>query len=163
MLREETRDALIPRTSLSRRSASTDLPVRAPHLHVIALDFDIQAVIDSLKSGLTPPPLRTRRFYRTGQTPEGSTRLIRIAPLVARALQLCDGRHTVEQFSRALAKSFRGDPQVLLPALQNRGFIVMYRSASRAAPSQAGAGSKPAYRPGRVGASPRNHLSIQAR
>jgi hypothetical protein len=130
--REETRDSAIPRFHLSRRLASADLPVRAPHLHVIALDFDIQTVIDSLKGAHTTMR-RARRFYRAEQTPEGATRLIRIAPLIARALKLCDGRHTVEQFASKFAKGFRSDPMVLLNALQNRGFIAMYRSASRAA------------------------------
>ncbi|HUB81094.1 MAG TPA: radical SAM protein [Bryobacteraceae bacterium] len=137
--REETLDSELPRGRL---------PVRAPDLHVISLDFDIQAVIDSLKSAQTTPVRRVRRYYRTEPTPEGATRLIRISPLVFRALKLCDGRHTA--------------PAAILKALHERGFIVMYRSASRAKASHPGAGSNSAYRSANVRASAQNQLSIQA-
>ena len=138
--REETRDSALPRGRL---------PVRVPHLHVIALDFDIQAVIDSLKSAPAAPVRRVRRYYRTEPTPDGATRLVRIAPLIFRVLKLCDGRHTV--------------PAAILEPLHQRGFIAMYRNASRAPASQPGAGSNSAYKLANARASAQNQPSIQAR
>ena len=138
--REEARDSALPRGRL---------PVRVPGLHVIALDFDIQAVIDSLKSGQVAPLRRVRRYYRTEPAVESGTRLVRIAPLIYRALKLCDGRHTV--------------PPAILQPLCQRGFIARYRSASRAAASHSGAGSNSAYRLANVRASAQNQLSIQPR
>jgi radical SAM superfamily enzyme YgiQ (UPF0313 family) len=140
--RAEDRDARLPRPDPASRMTRTALPVRAPHVHVIELACDIQEVIDALKRGEAPPARRTRRFYRSEQTPEGAARLVRITPLVGRALQLCDGRHTVAQFVQALSRRFPGDALYLLKALQNNGFIAIYRSASHARSNHLGSGSK---------------------
>ncbi|MGO9257474.1 MAG: B12-binding domain-containing radical SAM protein [Bryobacteraceae bacterium] len=112
------------------------LPVRAPHLHVLELDCDIQEVIESLKCAEPlQQPHRTRKFYRTGETAEGASRLLEITPRVAAALETCDGLHSVDQFIDTLSERFNGPAElrrhsarVLLEGIRAKGFIEMYRA-----------------------------------
>jgi len=108
-LKAETSDARLPRKGCTpaRRLRASDKPVRARHVHVLQLDWDIQAVIDSLKAG-QPAAVRQPVFYRTGLTPDDDIRLIRISPLLARALETCNGRRTVQACVTDLADCFAG-------------------------------------------------------
>ena len=168
----ELRDSVLPRgrRRSSGRLVGSDFPTREPNLLVLELDCDIQKVIETLKRGQQASPRLVRRFYRTAPSDQGDARLIKITPLVARALQLCDGRHTVNQVVATVTKGFKGGAAFrnaaagyLLKSLQKNGFIAMYRSASRAEPSHAGAGTKSAYKLASARASEQNQLSIHAR
>jgi radical SAM superfamily enzyme YgiQ (UPF0313 family) len=170
LIEADARDSTLTRTGtlVPAPARATDVPVRAPQLHVIELYCDIQQIIDSLKRGQPVVANRTRKVYRTEQTEKGPSRLIEITPLVARGLELCDGRHTVEQFTAGLAESFDGAVRLrrqgakyLLEGIHKKGFIEIYRSASRADSNQEGAGAKSAYRLSNALASPQNQLSIQ--
>lgn len=154
LIEAEARDAAAPRqhSPVSGPLLASDLPVRVPHLHVLELDWDIQGIIESLKRAELPRQGRTRKFYRTGESAEGASRLIEITPLVARALQVCDGRHSVEQFVAGLSERFTGpaelrrrSAEVLLEGIRKKGFIEIHRSASRAEASDVRAGINSAY------------------
>jgi radical SAM superfamily enzyme YgiQ (UPF0313 family) len=140
-IQEAAHDDALPREHprVSGPTLPGDIPVRAPNLHVLELDWDIQGVIESVKRAGAPPQSRTRKFYRTGEIELGASRLVEITPLVARALQTCDGRSTVEQFVAALSQSFDGPAglrrqtaECLLQAIRKKGFIEIHRNASQA-------------------------------
>jgi radical SAM superfamily enzyme YgiQ (UPF0313 family) len=120
----------------SGRIASAGIPVRAPDLHVVELDYDIQSVIDALKRAAPPAVSRTRKYYRTAESSPGESHLIEITPLVARSLQLCDGAHTVEEFTVLAGPLFdcpeelrRYAARCLLKCLRDEGLIEIYRSS----------------------------------
>ena len=136
-IEQEVRDSQLPRAHppVSGAPFPGDIPVRMPHIRVLELNWDIQSVIDSLKRAVPPPQTRTRKFYRTAEIERGASRLIEIRPLVARALQTCDGRRTVEQFIAAISESFEGPPDLrrqaaecLLERTRNKGFIEIRRA-----------------------------------
>jgi radical SAM superfamily enzyme YgiQ (UPF0313 family) len=134
---EETRDARLPRELplVSGPVLPGDIPVRMPGLHVLELDWDIQSVIVSVKRAEPSPQTRTRKFYRTADTELGASRLVEITPLVARALQACDGRHTVDEFIGAISGCFEGPPELgrkaaecLLERMLQKSFIELRRA-----------------------------------
>jgi hypothetical protein len=138
LIEAEDRDATLPRDypPVSGPLLGSDLPVRMPHIHVLELGCDIQSVIDDIKIAGKPRPRRTRKFYRTGETTEGASRLLEITPRVASALQMCDGLHPVDEFIARLAESFPGSTKLrrhsarcLLDGIRAKGFIEIYRSA----------------------------------
>jgi radical SAM superfamily enzyme YgiQ (UPF0313 family) len=115
------------------RIASTGIPVRVRGLHVVELDCDIQGVIDALKRVAPPAISRTRKYYRTAESSPGESRLIEITPLVARSLQLCDGAHTVEEFTARAGLLFdcpeelrRYAARCLLKRLRDEELIEIY-------------------------------------
>jgi radical SAM superfamily enzyme YgiQ (UPF0313 family) len=123
---------------VSGRILLTGIPVRVHGLHVIELDWDIQGVVDALKRVTPPAAVRTRKYYRTAES-ASEVRLIEITPLVARSLQLCDGAHTVEEFTAQAGLLFdctddlrRYAAGVLLRRLRKEGLIEIYRSGSKA-------------------------------
>ena len=116
------------------RITSTGIPVCVAGLHVVELDYDIQGVIDRLKRLAPPAVSPTRKYYRTAESSPGENRLIEITPLVARSLQLCDGAHTVEEFTARAGPLFdcpeelRGyAARCLLRRLRDEGLIEIYR------------------------------------
>jgi hypothetical protein len=138
---QQAYDSQLPREHppVSGAPLPDDIPVRMPHIHVLELDWDIQRVIDSVKRAEPPRHSRTRKFYRTAETERGASRLIEITPLVARALQACDGRHTVEQFSAGISECFDGPLELrrraaecLLAGIRKKGFIEIHRDPSLA-------------------------------
>jgi radical SAM superfamily enzyme YgiQ (UPF0313 family) len=170
-IEQEAGDAAIRRdgSPASAPFLSSDFPVRTLHLQVLELDWDIQVLIESLKGAEPAAPVRARKFYRTGETGEDSSRLIAITPLVGRALQTCDGRHTVEEFIATLSGYFEGKLKLrreaarcLLEGIQKKGFIEIYRAASVADASQVGAGTNSEYNLTKAIASEQNQFSIQA-
>jgi radical SAM superfamily enzyme YgiQ (UPF0313 family) len=100
----------VPRTGriVSRDLRPDDIPVRAPSVHVFDLSWDIQAVIDAIKSGSEVQPASSAVPYRTGLTPGQDISLIRISPLLARGLELCDGRRTAQACIDQLSECFSG-------------------------------------------------------
>jgi radical SAM superfamily enzyme YgiQ (UPF0313 family) len=134
---EETRNSSLPREhpEVSGPALAGDIPVRMRHLHVLELDWDIQSVIDSVKRAEPPPQTQTRKFYRTAEIERGASRLIEITPLVARALQTCDGRRTVGQFVAVISEYFEGPLELrrkaaecLLERMRQKGFIELRRA-----------------------------------
>lgn len=86
----------------------SDIPVRAPGILVLQFDWDVQGVIDCLKRGDPVSVVdRSPRFFRTQAQTEDS-RVIQTTPLIAAALEACDGRHTVTLFANELADAFDG-------------------------------------------------------
>jgi Radical SAM superfamily len=145
-IEQDARDAGLPREHppVSGAPLPGDLPARMLHVHVLELDWDIQSVIDSVKRAEPLLECRTRKFYRTAEIERGASRLIEITPLVARALQACDGRRTVEQFIAGISDCFDGPPNLrcqaaeyLLQGIRNKGFIAIYRNPSQAFASHA--------------------------
>lgn len=170
MIEAEARDAALPRMQVASGCLlPNDFPVRMQHVHVLELEFDIQRIINCLSCGGRPARARRRKFYRTAKTENGASRLVEITRLVAKALQACDGRHTVKQFVSGLADSFAGSEderrhaaEWLLEAIHKKGFIEIYRSTSRADGSHAGEGTNREYSSTSAAASEQNHFSIQA-
>jgi hypothetical protein len=114
---------------------STNIPVCAPGLHVIELDWDVQGVIDSLKRVTPAAVSRKRKYYRTAEYSAGESRLIEITPLVARSLEACDAAHTVEEFKAQVAPLFDCPDELrryaagcILESLRDEGLIEIYRA-----------------------------------
>lgn len=137
LIEQKIRDSALARSGaqVSGPFRETDIPVRAQHLHIIALDWDIQEVIESLKRGEPATLARAVKTYRTDRSPNGA-RLIEITPVVARALQYCDGRRDVDQFTVRMSKCFEGSSQFrreaargMLPVLREKGLIEVLRPA----------------------------------
>jgi radical SAM superfamily enzyme YgiQ (UPF0313 family) len=134
-------DGQVPGRSLGEPvpSASTrnSIPVRKRHANVLELDWDIQRVIDGLKRGELATVTRGPKYYRTDESIEGVRRLIEITPLVAKALELCDGNLTAEDFIARMAPHFewtaplrRYAAECLLEGLREEGLIAIYRPDS---------------------------------
>jgi hypothetical protein len=110
-------EALVAAEQSARPKPRRDAPLRAENVHVFRLPWDIQAVIDCLKSPVgqvanlrrvaNPPGLS----YRTAPTDTGDIALIRIPSLLARALELCDGTRTAAACIDALAPCFGANGQ----------------------------------------------------
>lgn len=129
--------ALYPREGavVNGRLARLDIPVPADGVHVLELDWDIQGIIDSLKSQTPHNGSRVRKYYRTEIAP-GGKRLVEVSPLAARALLLCDGRRNFEQFSAEAACLFDCPSELrsyaarrLLVQLRRKGLVAIYRTA----------------------------------
>jgi radical SAM superfamily enzyme YgiQ (UPF0313 family) len=123
---------------VSGRIAATGIPVRVPGLHVVELDFDFQNVVDSLKGTAPISAARTRKYYRTEESPSDEIRLVEITPLVARSLLLCDGLHSVADFVARAGSLFDCPRELrdfaarrLLKGLREEGMIEVYRPESR--------------------------------
>jgi radical SAM superfamily enzyme YgiQ (UPF0313 family) len=138
-IQQEACDSQLPREypTVSGAALSGDIPVRMPHIHVLELDWDIQGVIDSVKRTEPPPERQSRKFYRTAEIELGASRLIEITPLVARALQACDGRRSVEEFIAEISEYASGPPELrrqaalgLLIGIRRKGFVELRRRPS---------------------------------
>jgi radical SAM superfamily enzyme YgiQ (UPF0313 family) len=123
---------------LSGRISGTQIPIRAPKVHVLELDWDIQKVIEALKRDEAPVTPPRRKSYRTEENSMGARCLIEITSLVARALALCDGRRTVRQFSARMALQFDCSPRLrryaaecLLESLRDEGLIEIFSAQAR--------------------------------
>ena len=123
-----------PEGELTPLFAGNDIPVRAPHIHVVQLDWDVQGVINSLKRGESAGAVdRRARFFRT-QLADSDPRVIETTPLIAAGLQTCNGRNTVTDFLDQLADAFDGPEQsrrlaaeCLLETLLAEGLIEVRR------------------------------------
>ena len=111
-----------------------DIPVRRPHLHVFRLEWDVQSAVESLKRSGPPAAVRKAKRYRTSPISEGQIRLIEISPLLARALELCDGRRRVEECLAELARCFQGPRELrrcgaecVMEEIRDQGLIEVYR------------------------------------
>jgi radical SAM superfamily enzyme YgiQ (UPF0313 family) len=121
------------------------IPIRERHVHVFALDWDIQGVIDALKRDAPPEARRRRKHYRTELSSPGLRQLIEITPLVAEALQLCDGNHAVKEITARMASRFACPARLrsyavecLLRSLREEGLVAIYDGAVRVKPNPAG-------------------------
>ena len=121
---------------LTLSPVDTGMPVRAPHIRVLRLDWDVQGTINSLKRGEPPTEVdRGRRYFRTQSAGEDS-RLMETTPLIAAGLDACDGSNTATDFVDRLADAFDGPEQArrlaaecLLETLDSEGLIEMRRPA----------------------------------
>lgn len=132
----KSEETCVPEGDLTPSPVESDIPVRAPHICVLQLDWDVRGVIASLKRGeLVGTVNRELRFFRTQPSREDS-RLIETTPLIAGGLQACSGRNTIADFVDELADAFDGPPQArrlaaecLLETLRNERLIQIRRSA----------------------------------
>lgn len=86
-----------------------DMPVRASHVYVFELDFDLEAVKRSLTSGSALQLAdRSRRLFRTAMAGGNELRILETRPLIAAALAACDGKSTIRDVRRQLAAHFDG-------------------------------------------------------
>jgi radical SAM superfamily enzyme YgiQ (UPF0313 family) len=122
---------------------SADIPVRMRDVHVMEMDWDLQSAIEALERREPAVNIRKRKTYRTGTGDDGTIRLIEITPLVAKALQACDGRRTVREVVSELSAYFdcsaplrRYAGEQLLRAIRRKGFVELYRTASADSPSR---------------------------
>jgi radical SAM superfamily enzyme YgiQ (UPF0313 family) len=136
---QEAANATIQRSQpkTSGRILPSDLPIRIPQLNILELDWDIQVLLETLKGAQPAAPARAHKFYRTGEEAEDSSRLIGISPIAGRALQICDGSHSVRDFVATISESFEGTPKfqrqaarLLLRGLEKKGFIQIHHAAS---------------------------------
>ena len=122
-----------PGEPVSGLPARNGIPVRVCNVNVLELGWDIQAIIDALKVG-EPVVVKTeRRYYRAEESPDEVRRLIGITAVVASALELCDGSHTVRDFIAHMAPRFewaarlrRYAAECLLEKLRDEGLIAIY-------------------------------------
>jgi radical SAM superfamily enzyme YgiQ (UPF0313 family) len=112
----------------------TDIPVRAPAVNVIRMDWDVSSLIECLKSGGWPTEVDPGPcFFRI--EPKGEDlHLIRSTPLIGAGLEACNGENTVADFVNKLADSFAGSTdgrrlgaECLLKVLSREGLIRIYR------------------------------------
>lgn len=92
----------------SLQGSDNDVPVRAPDIDLVELDWDVQAVIESLRRGEPMKTVdRSPRFFRT-QGAADDARVVETTPLIAAGLLACDGKNTVSEFIDQLADAFDG-------------------------------------------------------
>jgi len=121
---------------LTASPVGTDMPIRAPHICVLQLDWDVQGTIDSLKRGEPASAMRSGpRFFRTQLSDEDS-RILETTPLIAAGLRACNGSNTVSDFVDQLAEAFdaperarRLAAECLLETLHSEGLIRIRRPA----------------------------------
>jgi hypothetical protein len=111
-----------------------DIPLRAPRVNIIRVDWDVAGVIECLKAGGWPAEVdRSTRFFRTQPNGE-ELHLIRSTPLIGAGLEACNGENTVAGFVNELADAFDGTndarrlgAECLLKVLSSEGLINIYR------------------------------------
>jgi radical SAM superfamily enzyme YgiQ (UPF0313 family) len=115
-------------------AAASDIPVRAPGVHVLELRHDIQNVLDSLNGVAALQATGEKKHYRTEPCGFEEVRLIEITKKVAGSLRLCDGTRTVGEFAEGAGRLF-GWPETLwsyaaerlLERLRSEGMVEIYR------------------------------------
>jgi hypothetical protein len=115
------------------RIGSATIPVCAPGVHVIELPYDLQNVVDSVKGVAHFASARVSKYYRTQPSPD-EVRLIEITPLIAQALLMCDGMHSVADLGELFESEngLRGyAARRLAKCLRDGEMIEVYRAASR--------------------------------
>ncbi len=112
----------------------SDVPLRKPYVDVLALDCDMSAVIEYLRGALPCFPAAERKYYRTKPASEGAVQVAEIAPLLFRALEICDGRRTADECITEMAACFDCPPELarlggerLLEGVREQGLIEFYR------------------------------------
>jgi len=101
------------RESITARTVSdggaicaTDVPFRDPGARLIQLSCDIQNVINALKQGVEPVWEPSPHYYVTLDSSDALKRLYGISRELGRLLQVCDGRHNVQEVVEVLAPEF---------------------------------------------------------
>lgn len=125
--------------------AQDDIPVCHPRVYVFDLAYDVEGIVDALKSGRTPSDIdRSLRHFRTHELNADEMQLIETRPMIAAALRACNGRNTVADFLTELEDFFEGPSEVrrlgaecVLETLQNEKLITIYRSDVRMNPGRA--------------------------
>lgn len=85
-----------------------DIPMRAPGIRLVEFHWDVQGVIDCFKRGAAVGAIdRSPRFFRTQPETEDSC-MMQTTPLIAAALENCDGSRTVAQFMAGFSDVFDG-------------------------------------------------------
>ncbi len=130
------------REPLSGPVLRNQIPIRERHVDVLQLNWDIQEVIDALKRDEPLVARRRRKYYRTEVSSDGARQLIKIAPLVARVLELCDGNHAVKEITARMAAQFHCPARLrpyavrcLLESLRDEGLVAIYEREVRVRPS----------------------------
>lgn len=85
---------------------ATDVPFRDPGARLVQLSCDIQNVINALKHGVEPAWEFGPHFYVTLDSSDALKRLYGISRELGRLLQVCDGRHKVQEIVEVLAPEF---------------------------------------------------------
>jgi radical SAM superfamily enzyme YgiQ (UPF0313 family) len=114
-----------------------DIPVRKTNMAVLKLNYDMQRIIDALKSGSEPACNRGAHFYVSRAVSVGLDRLVKISDWMAHLLRLCNGRRRVHEIVERLSSNLvevdeRLRPYVCLRMIQGaqaEGFIDIYRSS----------------------------------
>lgn len=124
------------RPAVEENAAETreEIPRKAPHVSVMELNWDIQGVIDRLKrcQAITSVD-RTLRFFRTQPNSIGEARVIETKPLIAVALEACDGVNAITDVVNRIASVIDGPQQTcrlaaecLLETLRRDGLIEIH-------------------------------------
>lgn len=136
-----------PEQRLCTRTAEPDpedLPIRSPFVCVFELHHDVQGVINSLKAGVYPTVVDgRRRYFRTRKRSSGEIQVIETTALIAAALKLCDGKHTVSAFVDEMAHRCEAPPELqklaaecLLETLERQQLVRIYSSEAKPATSR---------------------------
>jgi hypothetical protein len=100
-LRRPHGHCLAPKTA----PRQTDIPAIKDNVAVLKLDYDIQSIIDALKSGTEPDDIRGRHFYVSRTVSVGFDRLVRISDWLARLLLLCNGRRSINEIVASMSSN----------------------------------------------------------
>lgn len=120
----------------------TDVPVRRSTAPVLELLFDIEQVIDQIKSRSDATPARQAHYYATCETATGTSRLVGISSWMATVLRRCDGLRTMKEVMAQLSSDI---PEIdeahrnyvflrLLEGARDQGYISIYSKSSNCAP-----------------------------
>jgi hypothetical protein len=122
---------------VDQEPSHTDIPILTSNTRVIEISYDIQRVIDGLKSGADPNVQPGTYFYATRETAAGKCRLMGISDWMYYLLRACDGLRTMKD---VLAQLCADVPEIkepsrdyaflrLLQGAQAAGFVTIYRNA----------------------------------
>ena len=114
----------------------TDIPGTRSDIRVIELSWNMQEAIEALKLRTTAALARGPHFYAQQKAPSGEYQLSTISDWMARLLNACDGKQTIEQaqeqFSSLLSDVDRSHRSYvflrLLDAARANDSITIYRS-----------------------------------
>jgi radical SAM superfamily enzyme YgiQ (UPF0313 family) len=104
-------DTRTPEGELTAQWTDTNIPVLAPNIYAVQLDWDVRGVIESLKRGDPVNSVdRSPRYFRT-QSADDDARVVETTALIAAGLLACNGTNTVADLVDELAAAFDG-PEV---------------------------------------------------
>jgi radical SAM superfamily enzyme YgiQ (UPF0313 family) len=114
----------------------SDVPSTVDLTDVVELQWDVQQIVDALKSR-TDPPLQPRRtFYAIRELAGGDRNLTKVSDWLGALVRACDGTRTIEEVMTQLSFDL---PEVneevrsyaffkLLQEAHARGFVAIYRA-----------------------------------
>ena len=118
----------------------SDVPVRTRGTRPVELRFDIQRVIEGLKSQTSPALQPGRYFYATRKVSKEKCRLVQISDWLAYLLRACDGTRNVAEVIAQLSSQITDIDETardyaflsLLQGAETQGFVQVYAGSRHA-------------------------------